>query len=290
MHNGSVPNLYEMLIPAKERTKKFYIGREFDPVKVGLDTSGDVRDLPSGYDAARKFERRSLLRGWPARKRHHRTVADRRSALGACRVSEIHSRGTRPRHAVRRAAGRRTVSTWADNELARSAISVIAPSCRPLAWSQTARIRMGVQRCPIISTGRDRSAIPRPISLICSHSRARKIRRVPCSPRTSFRRAGSMQSSRTRSIIRSSFVARKWPASATPPNSRQPTRKYASVAGSTHLNAARRTASPSSAVPAPCPMARPFASWSATKKGHPRPTAPSAYTRGCAPIRSSSPG
>ena len=40
MHNGSVPNLYEMLIPAKERTKKFYIGREFDPVKVGLDTTG----------------------------------------------------------------------------------------------------------------------------------------------------------------------------------------------------------------------------------------------------------
>jgi hypothetical protein len=26
LHNGSVPNLYEMLIPAKERTKKFYIG------------------------------------------------------------------------------------------------------------------------------------------------------------------------------------------------------------------------------------------------------------------------
>jgi len=40
MHNGSVPNLYEVLLPAKERTKKFYIGREFDPVKVGLDTSG----------------------------------------------------------------------------------------------------------------------------------------------------------------------------------------------------------------------------------------------------------
>jgi hypothetical protein len=40
MHNGSVPNLYEMLIPAKERTKKFYLGREFDPVKVGVDTSG----------------------------------------------------------------------------------------------------------------------------------------------------------------------------------------------------------------------------------------------------------
>lgn len=40
MHNGSVPNLYEMLIPARERTKKFYVGREFDPVKVGVDTSG----------------------------------------------------------------------------------------------------------------------------------------------------------------------------------------------------------------------------------------------------------
>jgi hypothetical protein len=40
MHNGSVPNLYEMLVPAAQRTKKFYVGREFDPVKVGVDTSG----------------------------------------------------------------------------------------------------------------------------------------------------------------------------------------------------------------------------------------------------------
>src|SRR5262249_37976772 len=39
LHNGSVPNLYEMLVPAAERTKKFYITREFDPVKVGLDTT-----------------------------------------------------------------------------------------------------------------------------------------------------------------------------------------------------------------------------------------------------------
>jgi hypothetical protein len=39
MHNGSVPNLYEILLPAAERTKKFYVGREFDPVKVGLDTT-----------------------------------------------------------------------------------------------------------------------------------------------------------------------------------------------------------------------------------------------------------
>jgi hypothetical protein len=40
MHNGSVPNLYEMLIPASQRTKKFYAGSEFDPIKVGVDTTG----------------------------------------------------------------------------------------------------------------------------------------------------------------------------------------------------------------------------------------------------------
>lgn len=39
LHNGSVPNLYEMLIPAAERTKKFWLGGDFDPVKVGLDTT-----------------------------------------------------------------------------------------------------------------------------------------------------------------------------------------------------------------------------------------------------------
>ncbi|MBV9129001.1 MAG: hypothetical protein JO298_01275, partial [Verrucomicrobia bacterium] len=41
LHNGSVPNLYEMLVPASQRTKKFYLGRDFDPVKVGVDTSGN---------------------------------------------------------------------------------------------------------------------------------------------------------------------------------------------------------------------------------------------------------
>jgi hypothetical protein len=39
LHNGAVPNLYEMLIPASERTKKFWRGGDFDPVKVGLDTT-----------------------------------------------------------------------------------------------------------------------------------------------------------------------------------------------------------------------------------------------------------
>jgi len=40
LHNGSVPDLYEMLIPASQRSKKFFVGRDFDPVKIGIDTSG----------------------------------------------------------------------------------------------------------------------------------------------------------------------------------------------------------------------------------------------------------
>lgn len=37
LHNGSVPTLYEMLLPAEKRSKKFFISRmNFDPVSVGL--------------------------------------------------------------------------------------------------------------------------------------------------------------------------------------------------------------------------------------------------------------
>jgi processive rubber oxygenase RoxA-like protein len=36
LHNGSIPNLYELLLPADQRSASFYIGSwEFDPVKVG---------------------------------------------------------------------------------------------------------------------------------------------------------------------------------------------------------------------------------------------------------------
>lgn len=39
MHNGSIPNLYEVMSPASERTSTFYTGsEEFDPVKVGYRT------------------------------------------------------------------------------------------------------------------------------------------------------------------------------------------------------------------------------------------------------------
>ena len=39
LHNGSVMNLYELLLPAKDRRRVFYVGgREFDAVRIGLDT------------------------------------------------------------------------------------------------------------------------------------------------------------------------------------------------------------------------------------------------------------
>jgi mono/diheme cytochrome c family protein len=41
LHNGSVPNLFELLLPSEQRSKTFYIGRDFDPVKVGVDTSNN---------------------------------------------------------------------------------------------------------------------------------------------------------------------------------------------------------------------------------------------------------
>jgi cytochrome c5 len=40
LHNGSVPNLYQMLVPPEQRDKRFFVGRlEFDPVNVGYVTT-----------------------------------------------------------------------------------------------------------------------------------------------------------------------------------------------------------------------------------------------------------
>lgn len=40
LHNGSVPNLYQMLVPASQRDKTFYVGsRDFDPKNVGYSTA-----------------------------------------------------------------------------------------------------------------------------------------------------------------------------------------------------------------------------------------------------------
>jgi cytochrome c peroxidase len=41
LHNGSVPNLRELLEPVEKRTKSFYRGYDvYDPVNVGFVTSG----------------------------------------------------------------------------------------------------------------------------------------------------------------------------------------------------------------------------------------------------------
>ena len=40
LHNGSVPNLWELMKPPDRRVKVFYVGsRELDPVNVGLESS-----------------------------------------------------------------------------------------------------------------------------------------------------------------------------------------------------------------------------------------------------------
>ena len=40
LHNGSVPNLYELLLPEEKRSKSFYVGsREYDPKNVGFVTT-----------------------------------------------------------------------------------------------------------------------------------------------------------------------------------------------------------------------------------------------------------
>jgi hypothetical protein len=39
LHNGSVPNLYELLLPADDRIKEFWVGRrDFDPKRVGFES------------------------------------------------------------------------------------------------------------------------------------------------------------------------------------------------------------------------------------------------------------
>ncbi len=66
LHNGSVPNLYELLLPQAERSQTFYVGsREFDPVKVGYvstnATEGELdlflfdTTLPGNTNAGHEF-------------------------------------------------------------------------------------------------------------------------------------------------------------------------------------------------------------------------------------------
>lgn len=48
LHNGSVPNLWTLLLPAEERPTVFCVGnREFDPVNVGFNTDGCNKEDPN---------------------------------------------------------------------------------------------------------------------------------------------------------------------------------------------------------------------------------------------------
>jgi len=48
LHNNSVPNLYQLLLPADQRDKRFYVGNlQYDPKVLGFDTakSADAFEL-----------------------------------------------------------------------------------------------------------------------------------------------------------------------------------------------------------------------------------------------------
>ena len=50
LHNGSVPTLYQMLLPPERRDRKFFVGRrEFDPVHVGFVTQPDADGDGDGF-------------------------------------------------------------------------------------------------------------------------------------------------------------------------------------------------------------------------------------------------
>ena len=67
LHNGSVPNLYQMLVPASRRSKKFYLGSaRFDPKHVGYETTqfpgAFLMDttLPGNSNAGHEFRNLTL--------------------------------------------------------------------------------------------------------------------------------------------------------------------------------------------------------------------------------------
>jgi len=50
LHNGSVPTLYQMLLPPDQRDKRFFVGRrEYDPVHVGFVTQPDADGDDDGF-------------------------------------------------------------------------------------------------------------------------------------------------------------------------------------------------------------------------------------------------
>ncbi len=60
LHNGSVPNLYQLLLPSSQRTKQFKVGsRKFDSLNVGFDTQEGAFEfdpaLPGNSNAGHSY-------------------------------------------------------------------------------------------------------------------------------------------------------------------------------------------------------------------------------------------
>ena len=92
LHNGSVPSLYWMLMPAAERPKQFCMGfRDFDPQQVGFHVAADeapkCQNGETLFSATAPTESRSTAtaisatrwreRRVPGQERRHRPHAER---------------------------------------------------------------------------------------------------------------------------------------------------------------------------------------------------------------------
>src|SRR5262245_37356671 len=130
--------------------------------RVRPDQSGVRHDLWAqhvrlGYKLARKLERGSLVPGWAARQRCRRPAIDRRSALGARRISQVDAGRARPRHAIRRSAGSEPAA-----EAVAEAVKA-GPCGATTEWiaPQSSEVEPddnGAWQCPTTSMGRDKSA------------------------------------------------------------------------------------------------------------------------------------
>lgn len=53
LHNGSVPNVYELLLPSAQRSRKFYVGnREFDAKRLGFVSDRAIEGVTTEFDAS----------------------------------------------------------------------------------------------------------------------------------------------------------------------------------------------------------------------------------------------
>ena len=77
LHNGSVPNLYELLSPKEERSKVFYTGsREYRPRSHRLSQRSVPRRLPVRHERRGQLQRWTPVRGRRAWQRCDRAAAD----------------------------------------------------------------------------------------------------------------------------------------------------------------------------------------------------------------------